>query len=264
MKTNLKSRAGAVIIASAMALVGWSAFGLGSDYRNGEPVGGSSAWPEGLKLLVNATNRVHGFFVNAEDFFFYSGNATNLTEFLRDYSNIQGVEKHQLILHEGAGEAKSPWSANSRPCDWELFGCPKAWLVGHAAMAQGTNAITAQDLAANATNYVLEVRFWTGGKIALDQMVIPKNVEFGGDCFKNFESITNGMTRGEVERKLTLDGSLRTVSPVRFVDPGCPHFKIKVEFGFQRDARDQNRAFKGQDDRVTGVSTPYREEPFTD
>jgi hypothetical protein len=31
------------------------------------------------------------------------------------------------------------------------------------------------------TNYVLEVHFWTGGKIALDQVNIPKNVEIQKD-----------------------------------------------------------------------------------
>ena len=152
------------------------AFGLGADYQNGEPVGGTSAWPNGVKELVNTTNRVHGFFVNAEDIFFFSGNATNLNGFLGDYSKIQGVDKHQLILHEGAGEAKSPWDKSGRPCDWKLFTCPKAWLVGQT-LAPGTNSIAAKRAAANDTNLVLEVHFWTGGKIGLDQLVIPKNVE---------------------------------------------------------------------------------------
>jgi hypothetical protein len=115
--------------------------------------------------------------VNAEDFFFYSGTATNFSAFLAAYATVEPVDQRRLVLIEGAGEAYSLGGGNRRPCDWELFGCPKSWLVGHAAMAQGTNAITAQDLVANATNYVLEVHFWTGGKIALDQVSIPKNVE---------------------------------------------------------------------------------------
>ena len=40
--------------------------------------------------------------------FFFSGSATNFSDFLRSYSKIEGVENHQLILHDGIGEAKSP------------------------------------------------------------------------------------------------------------------------------------------------------------
>lgn len=254
-----------LLVAAAVVGIGAKAFALGSDYPAGRPVGSSSAWPKGMSELGDLTNRVHGFFVNAEDFFFYTGTADDLAAFLKEYSQIEGIEQHRLILHDGVGDAKSPWETARRPCDWELFGCPESWLAGHAAVAQAfTNAVVAREPAAHATNYVLEVHFWTGGKIALDRVAIPKNVGFGGDCFKNFESVTNGMTRAEVERKLLIDGGLQGYSTGRFVDPACPHFKIKVEFDVQRDARDQNRAMKSPNDRVTGVSAPYLEEPFAD
>jgi len=223
-------------------------FGLGSDYPNGQPVGGTSAWPKGVKELVDTTNRVHGFFVNAEDVFFFAGSATNFAEFLNGYSKTQGVEKHRLVLHEGVGEAKSPWSTNGQTCDWKLYACPKSWL--------------SQD--AKDKSFVLEVHFWTGGKIALDRIAIPKNIEFAGGLFKSFDSITNGMTRAEVGRRLTMDGGLQGVSPVRFIDPACPGFKISVEFDFKKDAADQNRAIWGKDDKVVRVSKPYLEKPFMD
>ncbi len=263
MKRNLKWMADVTIVVGLFAFAGGNVLGMGGDYLDNQRVSELS-WPAGMADLVNSTNRIGGLWVNAEDIFFFSGMATNFSTFLSAYSAIESVDRHQLILHEGAGEAYMLGGKGRRPCDWELFGSPKSWLVGHAAIAQGTNVITARELAANNTNYVLEVHFWTGGKIALAQLAIPKNVEFAGDCFKNFEAITNGMTRTEVEKKLTVDGGLQSVSPVRFVDPGCPHFKIKVEFGFQRDARDQNRAIAGRDDKVIGVSKPYLEEPFTD
>ena len=177
-------------------------FGLGSDYINNSPVNNNPSWPEGVANLVNTTNRVHGFFVNDEDIFFFSGSATNLTTFLADYSQIQGVEKHRLILHDGVGEAKSPWEKTGRACDWELNGCSKwyrdlATLASHATnsleltqqanqgknygyVLVGTNGaikIIDSQKAGRATNYVLVVHFWTGGKIALDDVIIPKNVE---------------------------------------------------------------------------------------
>lgn len=223
-------------------------FGLGSDYRNDQPVGGTGAWPEGVKELVNTTNRVHGFFVNAEDVFFFAGNSTNFNEFLDGYSKIQGIEKHRLILHEGFGEARSPWSTNGQACDWKLYACPKSWL--------------AQD--AKEKLFVLEVHFWTGGKLALDQIAIPKNIEFAGGHFKSFDSITNGMTRAEVEERLTMDGGLQGVSPVRYLSSKCPGFKVNVEFDFKRNAADQGRAVISKDDKVIRVSKPYLEQPYMD
>jgi hypothetical protein len=246
VKANLKSRAGAVLIGCVIALACGNIFGLGSDHPDGQPVTASN-WPDGMASLVNGTNRIHGFFVNDVDVFFFAGTATNFSSFLEDYSKIGGtVDRHRLILHEGAGDAKSPWGKNGLPCDWELYGQGNGWKNGIM------------------TNYLLEVHFWTGGKIILNQVTIPKNVELAGECFKNFESITNGMTRAEVEKKLTMDGGLQTVSPVRFLDPACPGFKINVEFDFKRNAIDQNRAIETKADKVIRVSKPYLERPFMD
>jgi hypothetical protein len=72
------------------------------------------------------------------------------------------------------------------------------------------------------------------------------------------------MTRGEVEKKLEMDGGLQTVSPVRFLDPACPGFKINVEFDFKRSAIDQNRAVETKADKVIRVSKPYLERPSMD
>ena len=143
---------------------------------------------------------------------------------------------------------------NKRPCDWKLHGCP-AWCRD---LRNGAKKSVLD------TNYVLEVHFWMGGKISLDQIKIPPHIELAGDCFKNLGSITNGMMRAEVEKRLATDGGLQEVSLVRFIDPASPGFKINVEFDFQRNAADQNRAVIGQDDKVIRVSKPYSERPFTD
>lgn len=246
-----------------VALMGENVFGLGSDYRNGESVGGTDGWPAGLKELVNTTNRVHGFFVNAQDYFFFSGNATNLFMFLHDYAKIEGIEKHQLILHDGVGEAKSPWEKTGRPCDWQIFTCPRSWLA-LGKMAEGTNSLAVMQQAAKNTNFVLEVHFWTGGKIDLNQLTLPRNVELAGEPLRNFEAITNGMTRAEVERRLKMDGGLQGASPVRFIDPKCRGVKIGVEFDFKKDAADQGCAITNAADTVVRVSKPYLEPPFMD
>lgn len=84
------------------------------------------------------------------------------------------------------------------------------------------------------------------------------------NCQKVFESIKVGMTRSEVAASFQLDGGLQGVSPVRFLHPDCPNFKVDVEFDFQRDAADQNRAVIGKNDKVVRVSKPYQQQPFFD
>ena len=83
-------------------------------------------------------------------------------------------------------------------------------------------------------------------------------------CLKDFESIKAGMTRGQLEAKLTMDGGLQGVSPVRFAHPACGYFKMDVEFEHKRDAANQGRAIADKADKVTKVSKPYIERPFAD
>jgi hypothetical protein len=130
-----------------------------------------------MESLINVMNRVYGASDNAEDFFFYSGTATDFTAFLRDYSAIQAIEKHRLILHDGVGEAKLFYDKKGLPCDWELYGCPRSWLKAGALMRQGTNSLETVRAAGKDTNYVLEIHLWIGGHVALSQLTIPQNVE---------------------------------------------------------------------------------------
>src|SRR5215469_4322524 len=124
-----------------LLVIGSDAFALGSDYPADRAVTGPTNWPPGMGTLVNATNRVWGFFVNAEDIFFFSGGASQLTTFLRDYARLEGIESHRLVLHDGVGEAKSPWEKTGRPCDWKLYTCPKSWHHIGVLLEQHTNSI---------------------------------------------------------------------------------------------------------------------------
>jgi hypothetical protein len=164
------------VIGCALLMASRDAFALGSDYPNDRPVTGSTNWPKGMDRLVNATNRVHGFFVNAEDIFFFSGSASGLTAFLQEYSQLEGVASRRLILHDGIGEAKSPWAKTGRACDWKLYACPRGRHNLIALSKQATNSVEALQKAAKEPGYVVEVHFWTGGRIALDQIGIPKSV----------------------------------------------------------------------------------------
>lgn len=83
-------------------------------------------------------------------------------------------------------------------------------------------------------------------------------------CLKDFESIKVGMTRSEIEGKLSQDGGLQSVSTGRFCHPACASFKIDVEFDCTRDPANQGRAMLGKGDKVTKVSKPYIQRPFED
>jgi hypothetical protein len=179
------------LIASAEAV-----FGLGWDYPNYRVVNARTNWLKGMEELVNLPSRVHGFGVNLEDIFFFSGTADDFTAFLKDYAEIQGVVKHCLILHKGVGVAKSPWwdspgwrdsptlwlptAAYNRfafPCDWKLYACPKAVVDAITLLNQHTNSVEVIQKAAKEPGYVLEVHFWMDSRINLDQVAVPPNVE---------------------------------------------------------------------------------------
>ena len=113
--------------------------------------------------LVNSAHRVYGYFINDSDAFFYSGNAAGLSAFLLAYSKIDPIEKHVLVIHAGAGLTKA-----GVPCDWELYGC---------SATRNRNAKDVKNPFAVSPWYILEIHFWTGGKIDMKQVTVPKNIE---------------------------------------------------------------------------------------
>jgi hypothetical protein len=120
-----------------------------------------SLWPSGMKELANQRTRIGGVFVNNVDLFFYAGTPWEFSDFLKDYSKQQGIEKHRLILHQGAGEAGLPAWGKRCPCDWELRGHPR----------------TSPSVTGERSGYSLEIHFWTGGRISPSEIAIPENVE---------------------------------------------------------------------------------------
>jgi hypothetical protein len=176
MKTHT-IRFARLLIAWTLLFASRNVFAVGADHPAGQPIIGSTNWPAGLEKLVTFTNRVHGFFVNQEDLFFYSGDAVALSAFLRDYAKLEGVVAKRLIQHEGVGEAKSPWAKEGQPCDWELYVCPKGWHNLAELSKGGTNSVEVLQIAAKEAGYIVEVHVWIGGRLALDQVEIPKTVE---------------------------------------------------------------------------------------
>ena len=127
------------------------AFGVGADYAATESVQLAKA-PAGLNALINTDHRVHGFFVNFQDTFFFTGNPSEFNEFIRDYMAMKGIAEHRLVIHPGKGIAKSPWNQDGGvACDWRLD-------------------VT---LAANQ----VEVHVWTEGQIDLSKLKLPQGLK---------------------------------------------------------------------------------------
>lgn len=139
------------------------ASGLGGDHKG--PVGGSDKWPAGLKDLANRSDRVHGYFVNWEDVFYFAGKTPALNDFLSKYATLPNT-KLEVVLHPGAKQARSPWDTVDRDInvDWMLYSTP----------------FTAVQLTGGKVTpgpFVTKLEIWLGGKISLADLKVPKNIE---------------------------------------------------------------------------------------
>ena len=149
------------------------AVGLGSDYPVGPPVRLDQA-PTGLTKLINQESRVHGFFVNAEDRFFFMGNTSAFASFLKQYSALTGIAGHRLIVHPGTGVAKSPWDDAGDPCDWMLEVALASWREGHAEKVfRDPDGLPPK---AGDREYVVELHVWTQGQTDVKKITVPKGV----------------------------------------------------------------------------------------
>ncbi len=149
---------------------------LGSDHPAGQPIAGTTNWPSGLERMVNLTNRMHGFFINQADHYFYTGSQPQFAEFLKDFSKLGGPSEKRLIVHKGVGEAKSPWDKEGRRCDWQLYTCPKGWHNLGKLSLDPKSTPEDRRKASQEAGYVLEVHFWKDGTIALDKIQIPPGI----------------------------------------------------------------------------------------
>jgi hypothetical protein len=143
---------------------------VGADHPK-EPVH-NEQWPKVLDELVNVFNRVHGYFVNWEDVFFFRGDTAAVNAFLAKYSQL-GNARLLVVLHAGKLEVKSPWDKQPRDlmADWQLYAAPftPEQVKPGDAVKPGP--------------FVTRVDICLGGSIKLDQLEVPQNVlvESGGE-----------------------------------------------------------------------------------
>lgn len=148
-----------MICFSILCLISPSVLGLGADHPKMTVFSGS--WPVGMNQMVNSPERIHGYFVNAADMFFFVGEQKKFEKAITRFSKIKGIEKRKIIIHEGVGMAKSPWDKGKGvPCDWMIYGCPASW----------------QSLDPDAKGYIMEFHVWKDGKIKVNKETLPKGL----------------------------------------------------------------------------------------
>ena len=160
-----------IVMAGSLCLLVHDTAALGGDHPDCQVGVEAAGWPKGLKELVTRSECVHGFFVNAEDVFFYTGDTDAFRHFLAQYATIQQIPSHRLGLHSGRCQAKSPWTkAGGKPCDWQLQIYPKGWRKAEAHLAEGRAPQIGPD-------YVVEVHLWRDGNVRVNEVNVPPRVE---------------------------------------------------------------------------------------
>ncbi|MBN1510638.1 MAG: hypothetical protein JXB13_01360 [Phycisphaerae bacterium] len=136
---------------------------LGADHP--KPTGGANWWPAGLKELANRPDRVHGFFVNMEDVFFYAGDTAAFNDFLVAYARLDNTIL-QLVIHPGPKKARSPWDKEDRDIavDWMLYAAAFTREQLESGQMSGGKVTTKIDL-------------YLGRGIGLDGLRIPHAIQ---------------------------------------------------------------------------------------
>ena len=132
------------------------AFARGGSHRPG-PVHAQDGWPTGLVELLNRDGRVNGYFVNANDFFFFAGDTEAFNEFIKQYATLKNTPL-RLILYPGVGMTGSLSGEKDIPFEWKVSA--ERW---HSDPSDVPTLVT------------IELRL--GGLVQLDKIKIPPNVE---------------------------------------------------------------------------------------
>jgi len=164
MKQVMKYAALVVVLGLLVPTLAWA---LGGDYGGNHKLPAQEHWPKGLEPLVNAENRVHGYFVNAIDFFYFTGGTDTLNTFLGACGKFEDTHM-TLVLHPGGLEARSPWDKEpaQKQADWQIMVGPTSWLkLDQRRKINYTEKIT------------LQIDIYLGTEIDLAKLNVPASIE---------------------------------------------------------------------------------------
>jgi len=131
-------------------------FAMGGDHPPG-PVHAQDSWPAGLEELLNREERIHGIWVNANDFFYFAGDTEAFNECLQQYAALQNTPL-VLVLHPGVGMTGSLGDEPNIPFEWEVR------VMRWHEDPSGVPTLVTMEL-------------WLGGLVQLDKIKVPLNVQ---------------------------------------------------------------------------------------
>jgi len=146
-----------------------------------EPVHQQDEWPAGLAELLNREERVHGYWVNANDFFFFAGDTDAFNEFLEQYAALKNTPL-RLALHPGVGMTGSLSGEKNIPFEWRVS--VEKW---HSDPSKAPTLVT--------------MGLWLGGLVKLDKIKVPLNVEVksGGEIERFVAEHSEHEARGKAK-----------------------------------------------------------------
>jgi hypothetical protein len=117
-----------------------------------------------LVRTVAREERVHGFWVNETDVFFYDGDTRAFNQFLDAYGKLKSTAL-QVVLHPGARKARSPWDKAERniPVTWSL----------HASF----DPLDHVPVPNAAGRFYTRIDVWLGSRLKLEDLRIPANID---------------------------------------------------------------------------------------
>lgn len=142
-----------------------SILGLGANHPKDYRVTDQDGWPKGLAALVNDSSRVHGFFINANDFFFYSGNSEAFNVFMERYAKLTDIPL-VLVLHPGVGRTGGLGEEKNIPCEWAM-----------SIIRRGWGADMPKEFEKSPSKVLVNISLHLGGKVRLDELDVPLNVK---------------------------------------------------------------------------------------
>lgn len=131
---------------------------IASDYKKD--------WPGGLPDLINSADRVCGYWVNANDFFYYRGDVASLNAFLAAYGKLPDIAL-TVVIHTGSKPETGALGGDQKtPYDWNVEIYRRGW---------GTPNDPRQT--EKEPGYVVAVHVWLSDAITLKNLEIPKHID---------------------------------------------------------------------------------------
>lgn len=155
------------ILVSLLATPSANLFALGENHEPGKiRENYNKQWPAGLLELVNSADRVGGFWVNQNDYFFYKGDAKAINKFVADYGKIPNTPV-SVVVHAGAKALTGKLGEkHETPYNWELHVSRRGW--GTPRDPRNSE---------ESPGYVATVHIWLSDAITLKELELPKHVD---------------------------------------------------------------------------------------